>query len=170
MVGKTRLAAAVVKHLYLDRPILIPDTTSALITLDEAGMVLRDHVIWLDDVDRYLGVGGLTAGLIMRLAERNAVVATLRAREWDRFQPTDQLRPPEWDVLSVFKKVTLDRDRDRPNGKDLTRAVPDAKVRDRIARVGIGEYVGGGLHIADQLALGAQSHPLGYALVRGAVD
>jgi TPR repeat protein len=63
----------------------------------------------------------------------------------------------------------LDRDRDRPSDEDLTRAVPDAEIRDRITRVGIGEYVGAGQHIADQLDLGAQSHPLGYALVRGAV-
>jgi TPR repeat protein len=170
MVGKTRLAAAVVKDLYPDRPMLIPDTTSALAALDVADMLPCDHVIWLDDLDRYLSGDGLTAGLIMRLAERNAVVATMRAREWDRFRPTDQLRPPEWDALSVFERITLDRGRDRPNEDDLVRDVPDAEVRDRIVRVGIGEYVGAGQHIADQLALGAQSHPLGYALVLGAVD
>jgi tetratricopeptide (TPR) repeat protein len=170
MVGKTRLAAAVVKDLYPHRPILIPDTATALAALDEADMLPGDHVIWLDDLDRYLSGDDLTAGLVMRLAERNAVVATLRAREWDRFQPTDWLRPPEWDVLSVFEKVTLDRDRDRPNEEDLMRAVPDVEIRDRINRVGIGEYVGAAQHIADQLSLGAQSHPLGFALVRGAVD
>jgi uncharacterized protein len=129
-----------------------------------------NHVIWLDDLDRFLSGGCLTAGLVVRLAEHNAIVATLRAREWDRFQPTDQLRPPEWDVLIFFDKVTLDRDLDRPSDEDLARAVPDVELRDRITRVGIGEYVGAGQHVADQLVLGAQSHPLGYALVRGAVD
>jgi TPR repeat protein len=170
MVGKTRLAAAVVRELYPDWRLLIPDTTSALLALDEADMLPGNCVIWLDDLDQYLTGGGLTAGLIMRLAERNAVVATLRAREWDRLQPTDRLRAPEWDALSVFEKVTLDRERDRPSDEDLARAVPDAEVRDRIMRVGIGEYVGGGQHIAAQLEIGPQSHPLGYALLRGAVD
>ncbi|MBV8539653.1 MAG: hypothetical protein JO364_07390 [Pseudonocardiales bacterium] len=170
MVGKTRLAAAVARDLYPNRPILIPDSTAALAGLDEADMLPCDHVIWLDDLDRYLSGDRLTAGLIERLTERNAVVATLRTREWDRIQPTDRLRPPEWDVLSVFEKVTLDRDRDRPSDEDLAQAVPDPEVRERINRVGIGEYVGAGQHIADQLALGAQSHPLGYALVHGAAD
>jgi TPR repeat protein len=133
-------------------------------------MLPAHHVIWLDDVDRYVTGGGLTAGLLVRLAARNTIVATLRAREWDRFQPTNQLRPPEWDSLNVFEKVTLDRDRDRPNDEELARAVPDPEIRERIARVGIGEYVGAAQHITDQLALGAQSHLLGYALVRGAVD
>jgi hypothetical protein len=153
MVGKSRLAAAVVRDPYPNRPMLIPDTTTALTALDEADMLPSDHVIWLDDLDRYLSGGGLTAGLVVHLAERNAVVATLGAREWDRFQPTDQLRSPEWDALSVFEKVTLDRDRDRPSDEDLTRVVPDAEVRDRITLVGIGEYVGADQHIADQLEL-----------------
>ncbi|MGB6161956.1 MAG: tetratricopeptide repeat protein [Pseudonocardiaceae bacterium] len=171
MVGKTRLAAAVIRDLYPDRLLLIPDTPTAPAALDEADRLPKaDHVIWLDDLDQYLTGGGLTAGLIMRLAERNAVVATLRAREWDRLQPTDQLRPPEWDALRVFEKVTLDRDRDLPSDEDVARAVPDVAVRERITRVGIGEYVGAGQRIVDQLALGVQSHPLGYALVRGVVD
>ena len=170
MVGKTRLAAEVVQDLYSDRPIVIPDTATALADLDRADVVLRNHVIWLDDLDRFLTGGGVTGGLVQRLARDNIVVATLRAREWGRLQPTDQLRPPAWDVLTIFEMVTLDRDRDQPNAEDLATAVPDAEVRDRIGRIGIGEYVGAAQHIADRLSLGAQSHPLGYALVVGAVD
>jgi hypothetical protein len=87
MVGKTRLAAAVVRDLYADRPMLVPDTTTALVAFDEADMLPSDHVIWLDDLDRYLSGEDLTAGLIMRLAERNVVVATLRAGSGTDFNP-----------------------------------------------------------------------------------
>lgn len=171
MVGKTRLAAAVVKDLYPDRPILIPDNATALVNLDEAGQLsTHDQVIWLDDLERYLSGGGLTVGLILRLTVRNSVVATLRTMEWDRFQPTDQSRLLEWDLLGVFEMVRLTRDSDQLNEEDLARAVPNVEVRERIKRIGIGEYVGAAQHITDQLALGAQSNPLGYALVRGAVD
>jgi hypothetical protein len=120
MVGKPRLAATVIKDLYADRPILIPDDATALTTLDETGQL--------------------------------------------PIQPADQLRPSEWDILRVFEKVLLDRD--RLSAEDLARAAPDAEVLERIARVGIGEYVGAGQHILDQLTLGVQSHPLGYALLR----
>jgi hypothetical protein len=115
--GKTirhRLAAKVVKQLYPERPILIPEPPAGLANLDKADMIPRGHVIWLDNLDRFLGGGELTAGLIQRLASSNSVIATLRAKEWDRFQPTDQLRPPQWDALTGFEMVTLDRDRDRP--------------------------------------------------------
>lgn len=119
MVGKTRLAARVVELMYNEHPILIPDTPTSLADLDKADMVPRDHVIWLDDLERFLTGSGLTPGLIKRLAAHNAVVATLRAQEWDRFQPSDRLRPPEWDILSCFEKITLDRERDRPTEDEL---------------------------------------------------
>jgi hypothetical protein len=60
MVGKTRLAAAVVRDLYPDRPMFIPDNTKALAVLDEADMLPDEHVNWLDDLDRYLTGGDLT--------------------------------------------------------------------------------------------------------------
>ncbi|HEU5475826.1 MAG TPA: tetratricopeptide repeat protein [Actinophytocola sp.] len=170
MVGKTRLAVEVVKDLFPERPVLIPDSPTSLAELDKADMVLRDHVIWLDDLDRFLAGNALTPGLITRLAAQNCIVATIRAREWDRFRPTDQLRPPEWDLLIAFCKVTLDRDRDRPADDDILRAIPDPQVRERIINIGIGEYVGATQHVADQITLGAHYNPLGYALLLGAVD
>ncbi|NUT48239.1 MAG: hypothetical protein HOV94_13160 [Saccharothrix sp.] len=169
MVGKTRLAAQVVKDLYGDRPILVPDSAGALVELDVVDIAPRDHVLWLDDLERFL-TAGLTPGLLRRLAAANVVVATLRAMEWDRLQPTDRIRPPEWDALQVFHRVTLDRDRDRPDGEALAAAVPDDTDRERIERIGIGEYVGAAHHIRERIELGPDADPVGFALVLGAVD
>ncbi|WP_410597187.1 tetratricopeptide repeat protein [Amycolatopsis sp. lyj-23] len=170
MVGKTRLAAAAVEQFLPDTPLLLPDTPTALTDLDKADVILDQQVIWLDDLERFLTTGGVTAGLIHRLRESNWLVATLRAHEWDRFQPTDHLRPPEWDALRLFELVLLDRDRDQPAESDLRRAVPDEYVRERIARIGIGEYVGAAQHVRDQLTVGEFANPLGFALVAGAAD
>jgi len=171
MVGKTRLAAAVVAQVLPDRPLLLlPDTPTALIDLDKADIVPRGHVIWLDDLDRFFSGGGISAGLVRRLRQSNWLVATLRAHEWDRFQPTDHLRPPEWEVLRQFELVTLDRERDQPAEEDLRRAIPNDEIRERITRIGIGEYVGAAQLVRDQLALGEHANPLGYALVAGAAD
>jgi tetratricopeptide (TPR) repeat protein len=170
MVGKTRLAAAVVGEVLPSTPVLIPDTPTALSDLDQADIVVRDRVIWLDDLERFLSGGGITAGLVRRLAGANWLVATLRAHEWDRFQPTDQLRLPEWDVLRLFEVVTLDRRDDGPADEDLRRAFPDPDVRARIARTGIGEYAGAAQHVRHRLTTGAHANPLGHALVVGAAD
>lgn len=170
MVGKTRLAAVAVEQVLPDKPLLLPDTATALSDLDKADITLQGNVIWLDDLERFLAGGGLTPGLVHRLCESNWLVATLRAHEWDRFQPTDQLRSPEWDVLRLFELVSLDRDRDRPADEDLRRAVPDEDIRERIVRIGIGEYVGAAQHIREHLQVGDNVNPLGYALVVGAAD
>ncbi|WP_370964710.1 tetratricopeptide repeat protein [Amycolatopsis sp. cg9] len=170
MVGKTRLAAATIGRTLRDKLLLLPDSPSALGDLEKAEIIPRQHVIWLDDLERFLVGGCVTAGLVQRFCESNWVVATLRAHEWDRFQPTDQLRPPEWDVLRLFNLVLLDRDLDRPTEEDLRRAIPDEDIRGRIIRIGIGEYVGAAQHVLDQLAVGKNASPLGYALVVGAAD
>ncbi len=170
MVGKTRLAAVAVEQVLSDKPLLLPDTPTALGDLDKEDITPSQHVIWLDDLQRFLTSGGVTAGLLQRLRGSNWVVATLQAHEWDRFQPTDELRPPEWDVLRLFELVVLDRDRDRPAEEDLRRAIPDDEIRERIARTGIGEYVGAAQRIRELLMLGENANPLGYALVLGAVD
>jgi hypothetical protein len=170
MVGKTRLAAEVAKRVYPKHPLLIPDAPSGLLELDKADVLIRNHVIWLDDLDRFFTGNGLTVGLVKRLAAHNVIVATLRAREWDLFQPSDRVRPPEWEIVSLFARVTLIRERDRPADDDLCRAFPDAELRERIEQIGIGEYVGAAHLIKDRIDLGTETNPLGYALVRGAAD
>jgi tetratricopeptide (TPR) repeat protein len=101
----------------------------------------------------------------------NIIVGTIRARAYDQFRPSDQLRFPEWDVLSVFEHVFISRDLSQKEQERLARAVDDPDVRDRIRTVGLGEYVGAARQVAEALKLGAAgTDPLGYALVQAAAD
>src|SRR5262249_21777789 len=52
----------------------------------------------------------------------------------------------------------------------LARTVDDPGIRDRIQRVGLGEYVGAAERIDEALRLGPSVNPVGYALVLGAAD
>jgi tetratricopeptide (TPR) repeat protein len=128
-------------------------------------------VIFLDDIDRLIGTGGITDGMLRRLvAAGNAIVGTIRAAQYDRYQPTDQIRPPEWDVLSVFERVFVIRALSRTEADRLTAAVGDSDVRERIIRAGLGEYVGAAEHIEEALRLGPSVSATGYAIVLGAAD
>ena len=70
-----------------------------------------ESVIWLDDIDRLIGAGGITDGALRRLAAAgNVIVGTIRARAYEQLRPSDQLRLPEWDVLGVFEHVFISRD------------------------------------------------------------
>jgi tetratricopeptide (TPR) repeat protein len=171
MVGKTRMAAEVVKDMFPDRPIVVPDTKAALKSLDAADLDLRECVIWLDDLDRLIGADGITDGALRRLADaNNALVATLRAHQYDTYMPTEQLRASEWDVVSVFERVMLGRELSIADEARLAQAIDDREILDRIQRIGLGEYVGAAEQISGQLRLGRTVNPIGYALVRGAAD
>ena len=131
-----------------------------------------DSVIWLDDIDRLIGTGGITDGALQRLAAAgNVIIGTIRAGAYERFRPSDQLRPPEWDVLSIFEHVFISRDLTRNEQERLARAVTDPEIRDRIRTVGLGEYVGAAGQVAEALKLGAAgADSVGYALVLAAAD
>ena len=129
-------------------------------------------MIWLDDIDRLIGTGGITDGTLRRLVSSgNVIVGTIRARAYDQLQPSDQLRLPEWDVLSVFEHVFIRRDLSEKEQEQLAHTVADLDIQNRIRTVGLGEYVGAARQVAEALKLGAAgTDPLGYALVLAAAD
>jgi hypothetical protein len=172
MVGKTKMAARVIAEEFGSWPVAIPDSKTVLADLEAKDAALQDSVIWLDDIDRLIGAGGITDGALRQLAARgNIIVGTIRAKAYDRFRPSDQLRLPEWDVLSVFEHVFISRDLTQKEQERLARAVDDPDIRDRIRTVGLGEYVGAAAQVTEALKLGAGgTDPVGYALVLAAAD
>jgi tetratricopeptide (TPR) repeat protein len=171
MVGKTRMAVRLIKELFPDRGILIPDSMDALAALDAADASLRELVVFLDDINRLIGSEGITDGTLRQLVTAgNIVIGTIRAAEYDRYQPTDQFRPTEWDVVSVFERVMLSRELSTGEEDRLTSAVSDRELRQRITTTGLGEYVGGAERVKDVLQTGPSASPAGYALIQGAAD
>ncbi|OXM60442.1 hypothetical protein CF165_42160, partial [Amycolatopsis vastitatis] len=81
-VGKSRAAAEALRRLRPDHKLLVPDGGPALREIVDAGVDLSETVLWLDDLERYLGAQGLDVGLVQRLCSpRNtgvAMVATMR--------------------------------------------------------------------------------------------
>lgn len=175
MVGKTRLAAEVVATECASLPVVIPDSKDALTRLDAEDAPPQNAVIWMDDVEDLITSGGITDGRLRRLvADGNVLVATIRAEEYDRLQPTSELRSPEWDVLGVFERVILGRELSSSEQERVEELINDAAIRERIQAVGIGEYVGAAYRIRECLDLGGSgvggATGLGYALVLGAAD
>ena len=171
MVGKTRMASRLIQEMFPDRGVVIPDTREALASLDAADVRIRRSVIFLDDINRLVGTGGITDGALRRLAAAgNTIIGTIRASEYDRLQPTAEARPPEWDVLSIFERIFITRDLSVAENQRIAQAVADPDARARIRKIGLGEYVGAAGHIAEALRLGPSVCPAGYALVLGVAD
>jgi tetratricopeptide (TPR) repeat protein len=172
MVGKTKMAARVIADHFGSWPAIIPDSKAVLATLDAADLSPQGCVVWLDDLNNLIGPAGITPGALQLLAdEGNAIIGTMRSTEYQRFQPTDQLRPPEWDVLSRFERIFVDRELSLADEQNLDLAVSDPAIRARIREIGIGEYVGAAVQVAEKLRLGAAgTGGVGYALVLAVAD
>jgi hypothetical protein len=85
--GKSRAAFEAMRRLPGGLSLLVPRQRGSLRALLDGGVELRDVVVWLNDLERYLGVDGLDVGLLRRVVgggdRRVVLLATMRAREYN---------------------------------------------------------------------------------------
>ena len=171
MSGKTRLAAEVVKRKFPDALLLPAESGKALRELFDGGVDPAGLVVWLDDLERFLGADGLTVGLLNRLTTGGAiVVATIRLAQWETYRPGDKLRPPEWEVLQRFTEISLQRRFTSPERGRVRATVNDPGVLAAVEHYGLAEYLGAGPEALDKFEKGEIANLVGHALVRAAVD
>jgi tetratricopeptide (TPR) repeat protein len=171
MSGKTRLAAEVVKQKFPDAPLLAAESGKALRELFDGGLDPAGVVVWLDDLERFLGVDGLTVGLLNRFTSGRAiVVATIRTEQRETYRPRDKLRPLEWEVLQRFSEISLERRLTAPELDRVRATVDDPGVLAAVDHYGLAEYLGAGPEALDKFKKGEIADPVGHALVRAAVD
>jgi hypothetical protein len=184
--GKSRAAFQAVQtclpgHWFIQPD---PDDRSSL-QAAKAATVQRGHcVVWLDDLERYLGAGGLTAHSLQQMTPAGrdiVVVATIRAQESARYGGLSDggdaagERRAGRGVLELAHEIRLQR---RWSDTEVGRAQTfrDRRIADALAhadRYGVAEYLAAG----PQLLAAAQNawapegrHTRAAALVAAAVD
>jgi hypothetical protein len=172
MAGKTRLAAFRVQTLFPDAPLLVPASGKALRQLVDAGLEVTGTILWLDDLERFIrGDDALDSGLLDRLvAARAVIVATIRTNELEPYRSRNEKRPVEWDVLSRFHQVPLQRRLTDRELDEVKATIEDQKVLDAVSRYGLAEYVGAGPDAVSRFDSGETLCPVGHAFIRAAVD
>jgi hypothetical protein len=65
--GKSRAAYEAIHRLFGQRFLLVPNARASLQALLDGDIELRDTVVWLNDLERWLGPDGLHLGLLRRL-------------------------------------------------------------------------------------------------------
>ncbi|MFD9502353.1 tetratricopeptide repeat protein [Streptomyces sp. NPDC060035] len=184
--GKSRLAfeamqAAVPGHIFFHaRP------TQDLQVLAARVAATRNCVVWCDEFDQFLRVGGLTADMVttMLAGSRRHVtlIASMRSKEYDRYsaRQRDVTEAATWqagrDVLLMAQDpVELDR-LWTPREIRLARSsVDDLRIRaatEGASRFGVAELLAAGPELVKDWkhAWQAGEHPRGAALVAAAVD
>ncbi|MEU6210526.1 tetratricopeptide repeat protein [Streptomyces sp. NPDC047023] len=186
--GTSRLAYEVARSLYPRHAFVRPLSRAALPAALRAAARRRRSVLWLDDLDDFLGAGGLTAALLAGVAAapgRRIVLATLRTQEFRRFHAREKgrLTGSDRDAWRIQREV-LER-------AEVVRLALQwsAAERHRAAagqpydpRIGEALLAGEGFGVAEVLAAGPErlaawqearapgAHPRGAAVVSAAVD
>jgi tetratricopeptide (TPR) repeat protein len=176
--GKSRAALEAIRTCLPDHRFVLPDPSdrSSVRSARRAASVYGACVIWLDDLERYLGAGGLTAHDLRQLAiesPRSVVVATIRTVARARYDSEDDRLGRG--VLELAHEIHIDR---RWSTAELERGrhSGDEQILDALEhadRFGVGEY----LTAAPRLRQAAQDawdpelgHTRAAALIVAAVD
>jgi hypothetical protein len=94
----------------------------------------RGLLLWLDDIDEYLGPAGLTQGVIERLLKDDVKVAGTIRRQ--RFDDVDEASRRSSAVLDMANVIRLDRKATERERKEFARRHPGR----RLVNEGIGEH------------------------------
>ena len=180
--GKTRLAYEAMRVCLPSHVCVVPDGPDTLRAALTAAKVNRPSVLWLDDLERYLGVGGLTRTDITDLTLNTVVLATMRTAERDRLSHRHDATRDHLDRglaragRELLDVVTTELHLDRMwSGHELAAAArtPDPRITRAVVtadRHGIAEQLAAGPDLARELRDGWDTHARGAALVTAAVD
>jgi TPR repeat protein len=180
--GKSRAAAEAIRRAAPERQLLIPHDGAAAIALAESGQPLRNTVIWLDDLERYAGDGGLDVHILNRLCPPGrtdvVVLATLRS-EARRALESRQMpfsasegsarRLLEAGVTVRVPFTTSDAERDQAEGQRDDPRI--ARWLDHGGDASLPEFLAAGPAAVRRWLSGRDgAHLVGAALVSAAVD
>jgi preprotein translocase subunit SecA len=172
--GKSRSAAEAMRRRFPDRRLVVPVDTAGLGALLDFRLDLRNTVVWLDQLDEYLGVEALTR-LLDDVGKVGAagpgditVLATMRARKFESYMPARGIEPPEWKLLRPFRRIGLDRelnDAERERAREL---YADTGLAKALEDHGLAEYLAAGPDLLAKLDNGRILEPVGHAIVQAA--
>ncbi|MGW1559553.1 tetratricopeptide repeat protein [Streptomyces sp. NPDC002144] len=189
--GKSRTALEAVKEVLPRHLLLAPSREADLRLLRRAPdeRAYDRHILWLDDLERYLGPGGLEPSLLTSLIRsRLVVLSTLRDERYDTLRETaDEIscdggsnRMTADSGLRVLNMVEPIVVRRLWSKAELARValVDDDRMHEAYARHGIhgiAEYLAAGPELLVEWRRAARAtakggHPRGAALVAAAVD
>ncbi|MFI9581561.1 tetratricopeptide repeat protein [Streptomyces sp. NPDC052236] len=184
--GKSRLAFEAMKAAVPDHVLFHARPTQDLRALAARVAATRNCVVWCDEFDQFLRVGGLTADMVttMLAGSRRHVtlIASMRSKEYDRYsaRQRDVTEAATWQsgrevLLMAHDPVELDR-LWTPREVRLARSsVDDRRIRaaaEGASRFGVAELLAAGPELVKDWkhAWQAGEHPRGAALVAAAVD
>lgn len=186
--GKSRAAFEAMRLLRGPWRVIEPVGREAVATAVRVAQRSRwPCVVWLDDLERFLGTGGLTRadlqGLVHGQVREHCVIATMRTEEYARFTRAgrgsaervglDAQRRGE-EVLALARQIRIPRAWSPAEVNRARAESGDPRLRDAVAYAGtfgIAEYLAAGPRLLHdwQDAWAPGAHPRGASLVAASV-
>ncbi|MFJ5897448.1 tetratricopeptide repeat protein [Streptomyces sp. NPDC093064] len=183
--GKTRAAFEALKECFRNHQVFAPYDGPDLVTSLPALVEARGScVLWLDNLERYIGPDGLTPQVLSLLRRtRTPLLSTMRAEQYRQFVPSiihaasarnDEKIGLGRRILEQINAMVLPR-LWAPEEIERARKVDDIRVQGAVAfstHYGVAEYLAAGPRLYQEwtLAWGPGGNPRGAALVAAAVD
>ncbi|MFD3708806.1 tetratricopeptide repeat protein [Streptomyces sp. NPDC058677] len=185
--GKSRLGYEVARAHFASYRFVAPRTRAAVPQAVVCARSYRRAVLWLDDLENYLGRDGITVTLLRALLDGgggHVVLATMRVEEYRRFEAREESRltgsdRDAWrtqrEVLQEAAVIRLSRRWSAGECRRATAHIGDARIAAALHscdRFGIAETIAAGpeLMAAWENAWAPGTNPRAAALVTAAVD
>ncbi|MFF4991165.1 tetratricopeptide repeat protein [Streptosporangium saharense] len=184
--GKSRTAYEAVRATLPDHVLIAPHDRTALAAAIEHTVRAGRAVLWLSDLEHYLGTGGLTREHIARITSgkgHRIIVATLRSTEQTRLttqsaEGDEATRSAGREVRETLEQAQVIRLARRFTASELERAQVrtwDERIASAVRQAdefGIAEYLASGPELQRDYdnAWEVGANPRGAALVAAAID
>lgn len=185
--GKSRAGFEVALTAVPDTTFLCPRHPGGIDSVIRSLQVGKSYLVWLDDIERFLGPDGLTSAKLAQMIDRSGyrvkVIATMRSHEYDRFgdhvESSIDSDYGSWrDSRDAIRRAVKIRVNRMWSPTELSRAAPhrtDTRINRALTvaqRFGVAEVLAAGPQLVEAwhnaCAPGVQ--PRGAAIVRAAVD
>lgn len=181
--GKSRMAyELLVRHFGKLRALLPEDNAELRQGASALANTTERCILWLDDLERFVGTDGLSPGLLrFALRRRHIVMATIRSERFRRLNPYFSEREVEshdhadvarglFDIFMQFHVSRIWSEEERARAAQMGDDRLQQALKD--PRIGVSEYLAAGpaMMQALEVATGPGGNPRGVALVRCAID
>ncbi|MFD7282651.1 tetratricopeptide repeat protein [Streptomyces sp. NPDC059862] len=176
--GKSRCAFEAARTIVADHRLLHVPPQELISGLESIPDGMR-VIVWLDDLEQYLGPARLTAPWLRLMRQKNVVLlATMRVEEYSRLRSAmsgDGHRLVSDDVLRQADRVIRVERRWSSTELDRASSCEDSRLSEALTRsheYGLGEYLAAGPDLVTAWLNGwaPGAHPRGAAMVAASVD
>ena len=171
MAGKTRLVVEVLREEWPDARVLFPKSDDDVEKLlKNWRRPIRDTIIFLDELERFLGKEEFTLGVLNTWTDDSCtVVATTTRMNYTRWRAELDSKFPGWEIVNRFHTLPLEAKLSNTE-LEAVRNTSYAKDLASIEQLGLGRVLGRAEDIRRRFTSALDSHQGRAGLVKAAVD